>query len=261
MRNVSFHELQAIVDFMYFGEVNIEQENLSSFLAVTEELQIHGLSGNINQETKKEGSRKRDKPCSDSFQSSPMKKMRSPSRRLSSPPPPPPPSTTTSSSSIRKPFLSSLNQQDVDTGILHVEDLKQEVILEPDSIATDPGRMLETHNSDLHLAHQEYQVADESDIYGEDGYDYDMDMDGSNQGLEGGLEGTYGDVPYHSLIQTEDGFICKLCGKTFTKSQNARRHLRNAHVSQPMTCSFCNKTLKNERTYKMHVSLNHTDKQ
>ena len=59
----------------------------------------------------KEGSRKRDKPCSDSFQSSPMKKMRSPSRRLSSPPPPPPPSTTTSSSSIRKPFLSSLNQQ------------------------------------------------------------------------------------------------------------------------------------------------------
>ena len=26
------------------------------------------------------------------------------------------------------------------------------------------------------------QVADESDIYGEDGYDYDMDMDGSNQG-------------------------------------------------------------------------------
>lgn len=62
-------------------------------------------------------------------------------------------------------------------------------------------------------------------------------------------------------LQTEDGFICKLCGKTFTKSQNARRHLRNAHVSQPMTCSFCNKTLKNERTYKMHVSLNHTDKQ
>ncbi|XP_023348653.1 zinc finger and BTB domain-containing protein 17 isoform X3 [Eurytemora carolleeae] len=237
---------------MYFGEVNIEQENLSSFLAVTEELQIHGLSGNINQETKKEGSRKRDKPCSDSFQSSPMKKMRSPSRRLSSPPPPPPPSTTTSSSSIRKPFLSSLNQQDVDTGILHVEDLKQEVILEPDSIATDPGRMLETHNSDLHLAHQEYQVADESDIYGEDGYDYDMDMDGSNQGLEGGLEGTYGDVPYHSLIQKDESVECTICGKLFTCMRNARRHMRSLHADSPIECPACGKMSKNERTFKTH---------
>ena len=61
-------------------------------------------------------------------------------------------------------------------------------------------------------------------------------------------------------LQTEDGFVCKLCGKTFTKSQNARRHLRNAHVSTPITCRFCNRTLKNERTYKMHVSLNHVDK-
>ena len=36
---------------MYYGEVNIEQENLASFLAVTEELQVHGLSPNTEMDT------------------------------------------------------------------------------------------------------------------------------------------------------------------------------------------------------------------
>ena len=35
----------AIIDFLYFGEANVFQENLDSFLAVAEELRLKGLTG------------------------------------------------------------------------------------------------------------------------------------------------------------------------------------------------------------------------
>ena len=38
--------MKAVLDFMYLGEVNVNQDNLNAFLAVADELQIHGLSGN-----------------------------------------------------------------------------------------------------------------------------------------------------------------------------------------------------------------------
>ena len=44
IRGVKSEELSAIVDFVYFGETNIEQENLEAFLAVAEDLKILGLS-------------------------------------------------------------------------------------------------------------------------------------------------------------------------------------------------------------------------
>ena len=45
MRGVKSDDLSAIVDFLYFGEANVYQENLDSFLALAEELQLKGLMG------------------------------------------------------------------------------------------------------------------------------------------------------------------------------------------------------------------------
>ena len=46
MRGLKSEDLLAIVDFLYFGETNVLQENLDSFLALAEELQLKGLTGN-----------------------------------------------------------------------------------------------------------------------------------------------------------------------------------------------------------------------
>merc|ERR1712129_340907 len=43
MRGLKSEDLLAMIDFLYFGEANIYQENLDSFLAVAEELQLKGL--------------------------------------------------------------------------------------------------------------------------------------------------------------------------------------------------------------------------
>ena len=58
MRGVKSEDLVAIVDFLYNGEANVCQENLDSFLAVAEELQLKGLTG------KSDGEKKRDQGCS-----------------------------------------------------------------------------------------------------------------------------------------------------------------------------------------------------
>ena len=48
MRGLKSDDLFAILDFLYSGEANIPQENLESFLATAEELQVMGLAGDAN---------------------------------------------------------------------------------------------------------------------------------------------------------------------------------------------------------------------
>ena len=45
MRGMKSRDLLAIVDFLYFGEANVFQEDLDSFLGIAEELQVKGLMG------------------------------------------------------------------------------------------------------------------------------------------------------------------------------------------------------------------------
>ena len=44
LRGIKSHDLQAVLNFMYYGEVNVAQEELNSFLAVAEDLQVKGLT-------------------------------------------------------------------------------------------------------------------------------------------------------------------------------------------------------------------------
>ena len=49
MRGMKSDDLLAIVDFLYRGEANVFQENLDSFLAFAEELQLKGLMGKTDE--------------------------------------------------------------------------------------------------------------------------------------------------------------------------------------------------------------------
>ena len=49
MRGLKTRDLVAIVDFIYYGEANIHQEDLEKFLALGEELQLKGLADNRNE--------------------------------------------------------------------------------------------------------------------------------------------------------------------------------------------------------------------
>ena len=50
MRGMNSEDLVAIIDFLYCGEANVFQDNLDSFLAIAEELQLKGLMGKTHNE-------------------------------------------------------------------------------------------------------------------------------------------------------------------------------------------------------------------
>ena len=45
MKGTKFENLLATIDFLYYGEANVFQENLDSFLSLAEELKLKGLTG------------------------------------------------------------------------------------------------------------------------------------------------------------------------------------------------------------------------
>ena len=51
MKGVKFSDLEAVLSFVYHGEVNVDEANLNSFLAVARELEVKGLTeGSSNYE-------------------------------------------------------------------------------------------------------------------------------------------------------------------------------------------------------------------
>jgi len=54
LKGVEFIHLQAVLTFMYNGEVNIAQEDLNSFLSVAKDLEVKGLTENISGSSKPE---------------------------------------------------------------------------------------------------------------------------------------------------------------------------------------------------------------
>ena len=52
MRGIRSSELTALVDFIYLGEASIFQEQLESFLALAEELELNGLTGSSEEAVK-----------------------------------------------------------------------------------------------------------------------------------------------------------------------------------------------------------------
>ena len=53
LRGMKVEDISAILDFLYCGEANVYQENLESFLAIAEELQLKGLTGQKESESTK----------------------------------------------------------------------------------------------------------------------------------------------------------------------------------------------------------------
>ena len=48
MRGVKAVDLAAMVDFLYYGEANVNQESLDDFLGLAEELKLRGLTGSCD---------------------------------------------------------------------------------------------------------------------------------------------------------------------------------------------------------------------
>merc|ERR1712024_216174 len=70
LKGIRLKELQAVLNFMYHGEVNVAQDSLNNFLAVAEELAVKGLttdsqgSSNAPEASKKDVAKRKSPPQS-----------------------------------------------------------------------------------------------------------------------------------------------------------------------------------------------------
>jgi len=240
--------MQAVLNFMYHGEVNVAQEELNSFLSVAEDLQVKGL-------TQSDSSKDKPKPDNIIKPRPPREPQELIKRSRPSAPPPP---------------LQSSYQDDHDD----IQEVLPVVKSEPESNlvpypAPTPEPSYQPQPAPVKYQPQPIPVAPMADqqlvqtmddSYGyageEDSYDY-----GEYEGYEGEqLEGDTSKGDASKYVEKLDfkSFRCALCGKTFTDKSNCTRHVkinhlgevREADMKQP--CPYCGKQIV-KRTFPHHI--------
>jgi len=249
MKGVAFTDMQAVLNFMYHGEVNVAQDELNSFLAVAEDLKVKGLTQNNS---------------SDSNSSSKPK-----SEASSNVPRPRPPRQDEPSFSKRAQTVTS-NQPSAQR--IHEDDEIQEVvpIVKQEPLPANPepiSQPLVTRSSEdmyqssLSTPYQDNTVAQLEESYGDDEYDYG----GYGEEEYGGAAGTDQNkdfVAEEYIQKMEDGrsnCVCTMCGKDFIQKSDAKRHIIAKHsgIKQHVDCSICGKMFKNQQTVKSHMRQTH----
>jgi len=253
LRGVTYSDLVSILDFIYNGEVNVAQEELNSFLAVAEELQIKGLTNRDKESSSSNDTASSSNAATSGSGLTPSKKPGNSARKTA-----PSPSTGGDQPAVKKARRSSPAPAPVTPQAVpevhQIEDVKEMV-----NIKHDPEAALASTSAvnpaDESGAGPEYAGEDYDESY--DGY---YEEDGAELGEGQGTDGTKG-VPIELVLdKLADGTVkCLICCKAFTKYCNARRHYFETHVEQDSIyeCSFCQKVYKKDRYLRSHVSTVH----
>eukprot|EP00092_Neocalanus_flemingeri_P036356 GFUD01039579.1.p1 GENE.GFUD01039579.1~~GFUD01039579.1.p1 ORF type:complete len:351 (-),score=74.05 GFUD01039579.1:311-1363(-) len=271
LKGVEFTDLQAVLNFMYHGEVNVAQEELNSFLAVAEDLKVKGLTQNNSSD-----SNSTHKPKSEPIPSSNPRPR--PPREVEDPPAPKRPRP------IAPPAPTAHSYQDDDD----IQEVMPVVKQEPPCQVGEPltpsqplvtmpqpayQPTIPSHtntyqgNTGPQTTYQENTVAQMDESYGDDGYDYGG-YEGE-EGYEGGMDnsGAENKGLYVNPAQVEDyirfeagTYYCTLCVKEFPQHKsNCKRHILLVHCEQPSfaRCPQCNKTYRTEQSMKSHMRQTH----
>jgi len=270
LRGVTYTDLTSILDFIYNGEVNVAQEDLNSFLAVAEELQIKGLTNrdtpnagtsnsaasNSSETPKKfsastpSASKSSDRPRSAAREEQPpVKKV-----RKSSPAPIPTPSKP-----IQQKFIEPIE--------IEPEEVKEVVNIKDDPEVV----MASTSAVNVDEAGQDFGGDEYDESY--DGY-YEDDGAEMGDGAEG-TDGTKDDTISNAMkamwssVPAESAGLpnmarCHLCNAE-TRQNKISRHLKEVHEIGLVIhkCPRCERTFKRKYKFDQHrlvcLGLAHLD--
>jgi len=258
LKGVAFSDLQAVLSFMYHGEVNVAQEELNSFLSVAEELKVKGLTQGNATESPSNLKTYKNNPTQSS-QSKPSAKK--PFAEHSSPTPPP------------KPRQIQLGMSELQQ---HEDDDIQEVVpvvkQEPEAVDNPVSHPVvsQTQNYQHPFGSQlDTVLTSMDDSYCDAGYE-DYEGYGGDYG-DSSMMGTSGHDPSKGFFSNHDDtvasliiheginiYTCGRCGKTCNKKDHLKRHIISKHMSTPaVECQFCGKQYKNQNSLQVHISQSH----
>jgi len=179
LKGVKFTDLQAVLNFMYHGEVNVAQEELNSFLAVAEDLRVKGLTQNNSSNPKPKENSYRPPPPK-----SPPVSTRPPDREPPAPPKRPRPA----------PTQSYQHDDDIQEVVPVKSEPREHPILPPTPVYSSPAPPPPAAPSQMVAAEQHHdgqlQQLDDSMYGADDSYDDYGGYDNS-QGYE--VAGAMGD--------------------------------------------------------------------
>jgi len=228
LKGIKYENVLSVLNFMYHGEVNIAQDELNSFLAVAEDLQVKGLTQNGGAPSSN------PPPKQPPEQPRPQKQQIRPSPAPSRPPYEPP----------------QVQQQNDQMEVAEVVG---------SNIKTEPQQQVVDLGGDDESGVVEYGEEEEYQ-YGSQDYHYQEDL---HQGMgDAGAAGQDRSFLNIYVVKGEDGlngWLCTICGKNNTQKCNVLSHVESAHFPGTFlyTCSYCAKELKTKNALNIHIRREH----
>ncbi|XP_059487817.1 zinc finger and BTB domain-containing protein 14-like isoform X14 [Neocloeon triangulifer] len=250
-RNVAFDDLMALVDFMYKGEVNVEQEQLASFLNTAELLEVQGLTNSGKDVEKSKTTVEEEKTVkNDDVQpeiAGVSLPYTAPFNESSQPSP-----STSSTTTLRKRRRTSPARTE-DESQPKIQAVDEPVIADIEHVP------LKTEPEFEHIELQPDDSVDDEDLAASGIGLESSDMD--NFVMAGPSNDSLGEDKELSAkkvcaIQQSDGkFACSKCKKTFKHYRTCQSHMY-AHMGKT-TCPVCGKFFSYMSDCKKHERLHY----
>jgi len=230
LKDVSPSHMELLLNFMYRGEINVEEEELMTLLNTARGLQIRGLSDNTNEDTsnniQSETHQQYTKPKPKA-----VKRAKSPIVTPSRPSTSAAASAPSTSGSSNSPAKKIKPDPEADDNLESYEDIPD------DSADRDPDY------DDEHV----YVEGNEDDY---------------NESEQGGPMIFEGELPPPEVVMAEKQmdfkrYICSTCFKGFNSPSDLQRHERIHTGVMPYVCEYCKKGFKQKNSLKRHY-LVHT---
>ena len=224
LKGVKYSDLLCVLNFMYHGGVNVAQEDLNSFLAVAEDLQVKGLTQGPSSAGSRESQASLD--------------QKPPSR-----PRPPPQNAPVKKVQPVPPQVVPPVDDDVQEVAAPM--VKVEPVHPQDQGAGNQQQQQGQYNEGV-LQLLQYEQGE----YDESGYQ-------ENSGYVGGSG--YGGNMMEATATHKDHLCCYECDKTFKAVSSYRRHIRDYHGDENTQhqCEYCEKVFRTKGILINHKSAEH----
>jgi len=256
LKGVKYSDLQAVLNFMYHGEVNVAQEELNSFLAVAEDLRVKGLTQNQPQNeairTEKSDITHTQSPARKTqyrtLEREPVTAHRQSRTAL-------PPPTNALASGDQTPQEEIQEVARVKT---EPKEITASVVSDQSSAAVGSVDLYEAHLDSIGHGSQALAPVDDQG-YQENYEEYQYGVEG--QGYEVATMGEMGVENNKDFFTVEGGYQCGTCGKICAYKNTIKRHIIDQHTdkSSALQCVFCMKMYKNKNSLDQHRYKDHRE--
>jgi len=247
LKDVDPHHLELLLNFMYRGEINVEEDELISLLSTAKGLQIRGLSDNEEEERspspQSENSNHKtikSKPSSSSNTSKAVKRSKTP------------PSTSSN-------IPSTSNNQNHPSSMTPSKKIKTEALA--GGVIAQPGP---SHvGEDIENPYAEQGAAGDGGTTEEDFAGFD-EVAAEEYNVEGAEEGDGSEMMYDGELPAPEGDdiskrTCPVCFKVYSKVYNMKTHLVTHTGERKFHCSFCPKGFSQKAHLQRHTLAFHGD--